>query len=64
MEEISAFVASGSRNIGATTSGEEQIHLGMSSTYSRIEKSLNGENGGKDVEVLKKFVQDAKEKTR
>lgn len=64
MEEISAFVASGSRNTGATTSGEEQIHLGMSSTYSRIEKSLNGENGGKDVEVLKKFVQDAKEKTR
>lgn len=65
MEEISAFVASGSKNAGGdSTSGEEQIHLGMASTYARIERSLKGEDGGQDVEVLKRFVEEAKEKTK
>lgn len=52
MEEISQFVGGGPGN----------IHEGMARLYERIENSVKeGEEGGEDVKVLKKFVEDAKQ---
>lgn len=48
MEEISEFVG------GA----EGQTYTGFARLYERIEKSVKDDQG--DVEVLKKFVEDAK----
>ncbi|KAF7362105.1 NAD-binding phosphogluconate dehydrogenase-like protein [Mycena venus] len=51
MEEISGFVGE----------GEGDIYRGLAQLYSRIERS--GKEDGKDLEVLAKFVAEAKKKT-
>ncbi|KAI0768685.1 6-phosphogluconate dehydrogenase C-terminal domain-like protein [Trametes elegans] len=51
MEEISAFVRDG---VGE---GEANVHHGLASVYERVERSLPD---GEDVDVLKKFVEEAK----
>jgi len=51
MEEISQFVGG----------GEGKIHEGLARLYERVESSRqHEEGGGSDVQVLKKFVEDAK----
>lgn len=50
MSEIAGFVGE----------GEGDIYHGLSKLYSRIEASGNGD--GKDLEVLAKFVAEAKKK--
>lgn len=49
MEEISQFVGG----------GEGKIHEGMARLYERMEKSVKED--GEEVQVLKKFVEEAKE---
>lgn len=52
MSEIAGFVG-----------GEEgDIYRGLSKLYERIEGSVNSGGAGGDVELLKKFVEDAKRK--
>lgn len=51
MEEISQFVGGGG----------SQVHAGFADTYRRVEASMaEGKEGGKDVRVLKEFVEEAK----
>jgi hypothetical protein len=50
MEEIAGFVGN----------EEGQIYNGLAALYSRIEKSEKG--NGEDVEVLAKFVAEAKKR--
>jgi len=50
MQEIAAFVGA----------GEGSTYEGIANLYSRIEQSLNGDR--EDVEVLQKFVEEAKKK--
>lgn len=53
MEEIAGF-------IGDDIAGNEIFH-GLAQLFGRIEESLNEESkGGKEVEVLRKFAEDAK----
>lgn len=55
MEEISSFVRD---RLG---DGEAHIHHGFARLYERVEKSLPE---GDDVQVLRKFVEDAKKTIR
>lgn len=52
MEEISAFVGG----------GEGGIHQGLARLYERIDASLQNRTEGGDIDVLNKFVEDAKQK--
>ncbi|KAI0077775.1 6-phosphogluconate dehydrogenase C-terminal domain-like protein [Panus rudis PR-1116 ss-1] len=74
MEEISAFVSgdngepvgqgddalNGASRSPRRTGGEEKIHEGLARLYERIERSMQGLDGGEDVRVLKEFAEDAK----
>lgn len=51
MKEIAEFVGE----------GEGETYTGISKTYKRIEKSLSDKGQGEDVEVLKRFVEEAKQ---
>ena len=50
MEEIAGFVGE----------GEGDVYNGMARLYERIERSMNERKEGGDVDVLDKFVYDAK----
>lgn len=66
MEEISSFVAQGNGHGGAgegeqgEVEGEELIHRGLARLYARVQRSLEGEDGGEDAKVLKNFASEAK----
>ena len=50
MEEISSFVGG----------GEGLIHQGLARLYERVDGSLQSRQEGGDIDVLNKFVEDAK----
>jgi hypothetical protein len=49
MEEIAGFVGE----------GEGDVYKGLAKLYERIERSMEEGKGGGDVQVLRKFVEDA-----
>ena len=50
MEEISSFVGG----------GEGLIHEGLARLYERVDNSLRNRQEGDDIDVIEKFVEDAK----
>ncbi|KAJ3486882.1 hypothetical protein NLI96_g3936 [Meripilus lineatus] len=50
MEEISSFVGG----------GEASTHHGLASLYQRVDNALQHRQQGDDIDVLSKFVEDAK----